>query len=368
VAEEVQYNNIIYNIIMEARREAQAFLQGTALDAFLAGRPPCAVACVSPHATCADALALLARCDILAAPVLGPHGNYQGFLDVLDIASAVVEWAAEADVVGGGGGHRGRALEAVGRRLSATAVRDLPRADDGQLLAAAHGGMTMLDVVRHGFVAPRRKLWCHRVAVCDPDAGALRAVVSQIDVVHHLHRHAAQLPALMATPIDSLGVALVGVVSVDAGAPAIDALGAMLAGAVPAVAVLEGGKFAANLSASDLRGLQPRQFGLLALPVREFLARRAADAREWHLLGAPAAAYGVRPPPSGPDREAPAACALDAPVGEAIELMSDRGVHRVYLMPRGADPAGQEDEEGAALGGPPVGVLSLTDLLTALAL
>jgi CBS domain-containing protein len=149
------------------------------------------------------------------------------------------------------------------------------------------------------------------------------------------------------------------VVSVERGTPVVQAFQTMLAKGATAVAVMDGAQLVANLSAAELRGMQPQQFGDLALPVGEFLLTRAAAERTRHLPGSPAAAYGVHAPTPVAAIAAPAVCATDASVAHAVQVMVERQVHRVYLVAPG------QGEEGAAAGAP-VGVLSTSDLIMAL--
>jgi CBS-domain-containing membrane protein len=118
------------------------------------------------------------------------------------------------------------------------------------------------------------------------------------------------------------------------------------------------------LSHSDLRALTPNDFGLLALPLGEFLVLQRTLAASPRGAGlAPAA-----PAPLGraPDWRArlPAAAPLaavraDAPLRALLARMLDARVHRVFILD------GAAGEGGAAARH--AGVVSMTDVLRAVA-
>jgi len=240
----------------------------------------------------------------------------------------------------------------------------------------------------------------HRAAVFtyDPkvDAMRVRDVISQVDVARFLLDHEADLGALAATPLHELG--LVGgrmALSVEAHTPALEAFALMQTNRVRCVAVVsdhlarrdatrvplcleegaEGKPIVANLSLSDFRGLEPRHFWTLALPVHAFLslqlgidfsgvlpdldegethAERLAEGRE----RMPWPAHWASPGPArNPAPALPAdvlTCFPDETYAGALGLICRAGVHHLFVVPR----------EGARV---PLAVVSLTDLLRPLA-
>ncbi len=215
------------------------------------------------------------------------------------------------------------------------------------------------------------------MAVCDALAGvlAIRAVMSQMDVVRFLLEHASRgaLGPMAARSLEDLGLVLdpatlqprcarpdgarrhalrahallvlthrawpqprhdlgSGVECVDGATPALDAFGVMLARGVSALGVLDAeGRLAANLSASDLRAVLPDRFGVLAQPVHRFLELQCAGGTS----GA---------------RRARGAVAVrgDATLEEAMRAIVQLQLHHVFVV----------DERGA-----PQALVSTTDVL-----
>lgn len=341
---------------MEGRKQAHALLSNTTLDDYLSTRPPAGVVTLPGGCSLAAALRRLAASNILSAPLVDDSGASLGFVDVMDILSAVFE----RNEWGAGG---------LAAFLQTTALADIPRANDAQMVYRTHGGMPLLEVCRRGFVAPEYKLWCHRLAIFDAaDASGvgdveITGIFSQSDVARFLHAHADFLPALMATPLAALGLGRKPVFSVPADLPAAAAFRAMLSSGATATAVVDAkGRLVGNLSPSDLRGLAPESLGRLDLPVAEFLAGEGRASGSPRVAGSLADTYGVWPrggmgsgsDDSGGGAETapgPAACGLNGTMGEVLDLMVDRSVHRVYLL----DPAN----------GDLAGVVSLSDVLAA---
>ena len=248
-------------------------------------------------------------------------------------------------------------------------------AEDGRMVYAGKGDAPLLDVVRAGFlrhvVEPstyetdasgdrkeaaegtqksrtaadvgRRATACHRVAVYrldyDPevmdDTMVIDAVVSQSDVARFLAEHRAELGAALERNLADLGLAP-GVQddegesvrdddasfedrflaeSVECVLPttrAIEAFSRMRSRGVSSVAVCAEprGKLVDVLALSDFRGAHtPGDFADLDLSVAEFAAKRRPP-------GANARLVTVRP---------------DADLGDVLRLMSDNGVHRVFV-------------------------------------
>ena len=105
-----------------------------------------------------------------------------------------------------------------------------------------------------------------------------------------------------------------------------------------------------------LAGLQPSHCEQLAEPVGDFLRDcgwlgcshwRGASPR-----GGLAARFGIKSPDSLPHAPPLAVCRPDSTLGELLGLLAGRHLHRLFVV----------DDEGR-----PVGVVSLTDILTLLA-
>lgn len=344
---------------LEGPREAQALLRAVTLDNYMQSKPPCGLLMLSADTSLATALHRLALANVVAAPVVHQStGDCLGFLDIMDILSAIFEGGQWMPGI-----SAATQVSSLATFLQETTVADIPRSNDAQLISHTRGSMSLLEICRRGFVAPTYKLWCHRIAVFDksaPDAAQgtrsgvhITSIFSQYDVAKFLYSHAARIPTLMTTSLASLGLGQKAVFSVSHDMPAADAFRAMLGAGVTAAAVLEDGQLVGNLSPSDLRGLSLEDLPQLNAPVLEFLAGTRAGVST-HVVGSLASIYGVRSHSGTGFRESgvrPAACGLGATLGHVLRLVVEREVHRVYLL--------EESTEQVA------GVVSLTDILTA---
>lgn len=185
---------------------------------------------------------------------------------------------------------RMRRLEERGLAFAEQPVRRLHTiGGDGLLLdAAAAPDLTLDAALREGFLKgevsgprapdagaaqPPARSVTHRLGLAD-SRGRVVGILSQTDVVRWLAGALRDLPALAGASVASLGLGARRVEGVGAETPALDALAAMRAARVSALAVLgEDGALIGNFSVSDLRSILAEHFGSLALPVGEFLAR-----------------------------------------------------------------------------------------------
>ena len=225
--------------------------------------------------------------------------------------------------------------------------------DDGQLLPHLHASMTLAAAVSDGFLStgsdertltPRSggaalgaRGVVHRLALFA--GGRIDAILSQSDIMTYLYRHSELLgPELARSSVDALGFASgKRVVCVTPHTPTHAAFAIMYANSVSAVGVVAAGteELIANLSASDMRRLEPRHFRALALPVAEFLAQASgepcagyAPQRGGSFLEFARGAAGVR---------APLAIAPQTPFLRVLELLGGHHprVHRVYITEHG---------------------------------
>lgn len=209
----------------------------------------------------------------------------------------------------------------------------LPGRGDGALVYSANQGLSLLEVLRDGFLAgvsarhgAASRRVCHRLAVFD-DTGAVTDLLSQSDVVGYLANTGVLDRSLGERTIAllNLGHARGGLAAVTPRVPTVEALQFMVSRDVSSVAVVDdAGHLVGNLSASDLRGIAGGALNHLALPVGEFLARR----RERHGL---------------------VTCAPESTFAAIVRRMAAQRVHRVYVV-----------DQGKA-----VGIVTCTDVLQA---
>lgn len=277
-----------------------------------------------------------------------------------------------------------KALEAASPGFAQTAVSALPVAGgDGSFFPADKAaGMSLLELVHDGFLFPRAKAphggdkvataVVHRAALHDA-ACKITAILSQSDVARFLSTHEAALGGLGATTVQDLKwVSGPGsIVSVPPEASALAALATMADKKVAGVAVVDaGGRLLGNMSASDARGLTADRLPALALPCAEFLALEhgteywgldhsdAAHAQadldrvKDHASGFARAAARRRATLGGSVGQALAAASPSDTFASVLALLVGRRLHRLYVV----------DVDGK-----PIGVVTLTDVLKAVA-
>ena len=306
----------------------------------------------------------------------GAHYDAQCFLSVGDIVlgflervSAAATAKPELPVL-----HRMAELTTLGQTYAETRLGDVRSRWDGTgVWAAATEDMNLADAMHRclrigtdamegargaGTFAgsPLLRQCPHRFAVIDA-GGMVTDIVAQSDVAMYLRRNRELLdPAVLDAPVKSLGLGAQGgrrVVSLTASVPVVDCFYEMERSNVQAVAIVDDGTdvLVGNLSESDIAALRPDAFGAFALPVGEFLvhmhgitpifptAEDRAYSPQSTVYGAALAREGARLTVS---------CEDTATVGEVLELMHVRAVHRVWVV----DDARR-----------PVGVISLADVL-----
>ena len=75
----------------QAKREVHILLESINLNEYLLTKPPCGVFTISSNTTLALALHRLAAANVISAPLISDTNEYCGFIEVLDILSAIFE-------------------------------------------------------------------------------------------------------------------------------------------------------------------------------------------------------------------------------------------------------------------------------------
>jgi len=132
-----------------------------------------------------------------------------------------------------------------------------------------------MTVIRECFIATAKGgIVNHRIAMFNGH-GLITSIVSQMDVLRFIMTHMKVIEDKLLKSLEELGFMQRGdpVVTVYAHEPTLTALSKMAkSGVSGAPVIVDSGEVIANLSVSDLRALQSEHFGVLALPVAEFLA------------------------------------------------------------------------------------------------
>lgn len=237
--------------------------------------------------------------------------------------------------------------------------------DRGLVFLGDCENVSIMTAIREAFIQYKneRRHINHRIGLFDAH-GEVTHVISQMDVVKWIVSQNAQDERLSKS-LTELGL-MTGkppVVSVNAHTPTLVAYGTMSSSGVSgAPVVTDAGEIIANLSTSDVRALTSEHFGILALPVAEFLALEhhtayigysvSSSSHSGHPFFASSPRKG-RQPRKGDIQVF--AVNKETTLGEAMTKFVENHIHRVYVI---------NDERGF-----PVveSVLTLTDVLQFLA-
>ena len=359
------------------------------------GGMPRRVITLNHNDTVGDALHTLARHRILSAPVviqpdvlnadgihhercMGeddrlPAPTLLGFFDVTDALRCLVsELPPEERKMSTAPPHRNvlswmKVLERVERRVMSKRLITV-LGDDADLMfrpnAANH---SLLDIVREGFLDRNtaKGTSVHRLAMFNPK-GETERVFSMTDAVRFLALEANNLGGLADMNLREIGfVAHLKVqcdvadkappVTVGPTVPAIEVFAEMQKKGVSGLGIVDdSGGLIANLSASDLRGIEPEHFGVLGLPVAEFLALLHATSYAGfsHVESQNRTnPFFAKMNEGGFRRAGPFLIVArpDDSLRRVLQEITEHGVHRVYVC--------QADSME------PVGVITLTDIL-----
>ena len=257
------------------------------------------------------------------------------------------------------------ALEQEGPSFAKKTLITIRGADDRGLMYQADSESTsVLNAIKDLFLqtADGEAKVAHRVALFNAH-GEVTAIISQMDVARWLVSQEPHIGAVGNKSIEELGL-LTGkppVVQVSPHTPTLIAYDLMArAGVSGAPVVTDEGELIANLSTSDLRALTSEHFGVLALPVAEFLALEHNTAYIGYSVKSsdhsrhPFFASSNRP--GGPRKGDVQTYTVqrNATLVETLHAFVDQHIHRVYVAAPGTQLHVQS-------------VLTLTDVLRFLA-
>ena len=388
------------------RTPAQArFVGGTQ------GRPQHVVS-LNHNMTLSDSLEKLARHRILGAPVLiqpdplhadDIHHDVRydesvgrerpvllGFFDVGDALRALVKALPKDDIDDEGfpssdprstpsvptlpKGHRNvlswmRVLDSVEHEVSHTRLISI-LGDDSELLFRADAeapGHSFGRTIREGFLNKTSANGAvHRIAIFDA-SGEIERIFSMSDAVRYLAVNVERLGGMADASLKDLGLcrssaaetAKKTFIAVPPATPAIKAFARACEERVSGVGVLDDrGSLIANLSVSDVRCIQPEHFGILGLPVAEFLALLHGTSYAGFSGAAPSEfasnPFFAKMNEGGFRRTGPylVTATPETRFRELLREFLTHGVHRVYVCERKSDTHVH-----------PVDVVTLTDVL-----
>jgi len=242
----------------------------------------------------------------------------------------------------------GKALQASRDRVGTMNVINALASDGGLLRLKspdAERYLSLRVVVGSSFQSPISNLVHHRVAVHDFD-GAITHLISQSDLLRLFHTNPKLLGKSGPLTVSALRLGTREVFSVGSNLIAYLGFATLYSKGRSSAGVLDAdGRIIGNLSVSDLRGIRPEQFSMLALPLVEFLVTVQAAAK------AAAANNGARPSSNG-------VCEIsqlrlftakeEDTLQSVVETIVEHKLHRVYLT----------DNDNM-----PLGIITLTDII-----
>jgi len=275
-----------------------------------------------------EALKTLATNDITSAPVLDRESNtYVGFVDVFDILSCMIgvytehSWKLS---------HKTNeeierlwkdwfyidSLTTSSDKFSAIPIRDILGVNK---VIPVHLGDTITHLCNDIF-----SKGIHRAPVVDDNSRVI-SIVTQSDILKFTNDHIRLFGRDALKTIEELELGTRNPFTIRSDIPAIHGYYLLSIQRLTALPVVdETGKVVANLSASDVRGLDLQKFSALLYPVTEFIATQERLYRE------------------------PIVCKLSTPIETIVHLVSSLHIHRVWVV---------DDAEK------PIGVVSLTDII-----
>eukprot|EP00164_Ancoracysta_twista_P011528 GFYU01017784.1.p1 GENE.GFYU01017784.1~~GFYU01017784.1.p1 ORF type:complete len:285 (-),score=59.93 GFYU01017784.1:46-900(-) len=143
----------------------------------------------------------------------------------------------------------------------------------------------------------------HRIPVTDEGGEQCIGVLSQTDVIKYYAGNPGDLGGLVERTISSLGIGS-PCKGLDAGTALVDAFRILANEGLSGVPLMNGEAMVANLSASDVKGLSPDNWQLLLGPAMDYLPEHS---------------------------RAPLCVAPSATFGEILMLLTQVGIHRIYV-------------------------------------
>jgi len=283
------------------------------------------------NTTLDEALDTLASANVTGAPVL-ESGKAKGFVDVLDTVAFLVKTTTKPLTTRESESKHlntddSRMLRKRSKDFKIAHVSDLVDLSKRNPLVTIPQDSSVGDAL-NSFVKNR----VHRVMVTDQQ-GSIKGIVTQTMLLRHLEGYLSQNDILKdARAIDLKITPVENMVLVGPKCLAIDAFMEMHINNVSAVAVIEGRKVLANLSASDLKSPYARDFSKMLQFVTDWL-------KEAHSTMNKSADYLV-------------SCTQDTRVLDMIHRLNKERVHRIFVVEHVGDRL--------------LGVSSLTDILAAI--
>jgi len=266
--------------------------------------------------TIEETVNLLAANHITSAPVVTKSGAVLGYVDMLDIVSFIVkvspdEWCITHDCL--------RSLDIAGRAIALESISEIINASGRDPYVPVYENDPVTQAVSHFAHG------VHRIAIVDKD-GQVKHSLSQSDLARLLGEELKKSPSkhIAEKSVKDLGLGGYLPLTISENETVLEALKKINENSVSALALVhQSGKLAGNFSATDLVGLYRNQLPDLLVPLNEYLSKYSEKSLS------------------------PITIKNETTLLEAIQVMSESRIHRVWVI----------DDDFK-----PVGVVSLTDI------
>eukprot|EP01004_Peranema_trichophorum_P004348 NODE_3277_length_1383_cov_180.516667_g2850_i0.p1 GENE.NODE_3277_length_1383_cov_180.516667_g2850_i0~~NODE_3277_length_1383_cov_180.516667_g2850_i0.p1 ORF type:complete len:320 (+),score=22.47 NODE_3277_length_1383_cov_180.516667_g2850_i0:78-1037(+) len=283
----------------------------------------------SPNTTVGEALKTMAERCTLSLPILDDPVNnkFVGFVDVMSLVRALVMYVQP---------ESRDPTDTLASRVvhfNKVQLKDVLPAVEGNADSCVSPSLvlnaTFKDALGPFTMASSDREWhVHRLLITTND-GRLAALFTQSDALQMLSRTPQLLGACAAKTLTDLGLVPRNVVCVNYRTCTLDAFTTMVNNRVTSLAIVDDqGQLLEVLSPSDLRGVEKLSYEDLMLTVQDFKKRPGATRK-------PQSPVMVEPSDT---------------LEKCVRILSESRLHRVYIGRSGS----------------PVGVVSITDVLTIL--
>jgi len=224
---------------------------------------------IEESSTLKQTLHLLQKENILSVPMVSKTGLFMCIVDVLDIASIIYhEW-------------RHVSVELDHGHFPDDKFFDLPISEvlhsKGKNTTFVNTTDNLLSVI-HAFKSPETGHRLHRVAVLD--SNKMVDVISQSDIINFVEQNISLLPKNVAEKTAEELKIIHSPLMLTVDTTVSDALLTLCRNKVSGIALVDSEyKLVGNLSASDLRGIQPTCFEFFTGSVLQFLSVQASGAK-----------------------------------------------------------------------------------------
>jgi CBS domain-containing protein len=249
---------------------------------------------------------ILQQENILSVPIVDKKHEFQGFVDVLDIAGYVLATWRKLSIN----------LESThfpSQHFFQTEIKHVLNFSHVNYPVLIDENSTIADVIEL-FKSPKTYFRLHRIGVVSTK-GVLVNIITQSDIVNYASQHLASI-ANVNTSLASMRV-IRSPIMVQMDTPFSEALETLFKNRISGLAIVDAEfRLAGNLSASDLRGINFLVFDIFNGSTLQFLVKQTKNIKPIQSLHA------------------------ESSFGEAITTVTEQKIHRIYISAENGYPKG----------------------------